>query len=375
MPTEAPPPQADFALDLVPSAKLLPKDAVALMQAHQRDTIQFGQPWFLNLEQTVFGAHPGVGYAVMRRAGQVVAVLPLLVEKRRLGSTQLRSLTNYYSGLFEPTIAADMDAHQLAQLFVLLRRHYAGLGTVTLMPMDPKGRAFLLTEAAMSLALFATSRHFCFGNWYAKTTDGWSSYLAARDGKVRNTIKRARQRLAAAGARTEIITRPEDLARGTAAYQAVYDRSWKGAEPTTQFIPGLLTTCADVGALRLGLVWIGDKPVAAQLWIIKDGKAEIYKLAYDEDYKGFSPGTALSAAMFEHAIDVDGVAEIDYLMGDDPYKASWMGQRRERWGLIAYNRHSLVGTLAYHLDLIKQRIKPLLRGAKAACGALAPGAT
>jgi CelD/BcsL family acetyltransferase involved in cellulose biosynthesis len=71
------------------------------------------------------------------------------------------------------------------------------------------------------------------------------------------------------------------------------------------------------------------------LWIVSERRAEIYKVAYDEAFKQLSPGTALTAKLMQHVIDVDGVDEVDYLIGDDPYKKSWMGARRERWGIEA----------------------------------------
>jgi CelD/BcsL family acetyltransferase involved in cellulose biosynthesis len=44
-----------------------------------------------------------------------------------------------------------------------------------------------------------------------------------------------------------------------------------------------------------------------------------------------------------HVMVDDRVSEVDYLIGDDPYKQSWMGQRRERCGIVAYNPISLIG--------------------------------
>jgi CelD/BcsL family acetyltransferase involved in cellulose biosynthesis len=45
----------------------------------------------------------------------------------------------------------------------------------------------------------------------------------------------------------------------------------------------------------------------------------------------------------QHVIDVDRVREIDYLIGDEPYKQDWMSHRRERWGIVAYNPRTLKG--------------------------------
>lgn len=87
----------------------------------------------------------------------------------------------------------------------------------------------------------------------------------------------------------------------------------------------------------MGVAWLADKPIAAQLWVVADGKANIFKLAYDSAFASLSPGTVLTAALMRHVIDTDRVREVDYLTGDDPYKRLWMSHRRELWGLAAYD--------------------------------------
>ena len=121
------------------------------------------------------------------------------------------------------------------------------------------------------------------------------------------------------------------------AYEQIYAASWKIPEPYPEFIRGLCRTCAESGWLRLGVVYIDDQPAAAQIWIVNDGIANIYKLAYDERFAKLSLGSILSAHLMEHVIDVDKVHEVDYLTGDDAYKKDWMSDRRERWGIVAFN--------------------------------------
>ena len=87
------------------------------------------------------------------------------------------------------------------------------------------------------------------------------------------------------------------------------------------------------GALRLGLAYIEGKPVAAQFWTVENGTALIHKLAHDERHMQASPGTLLSAALFQHVIDVDRVNLIDFGTGNDAYKAEWMDDVRERYRL------------------------------------------
>jgi CelD/BcsL family acetyltransferase involved in cellulose biosynthesis len=122
---------------------------------------------------------------------------------------------------------------------------------------------------------------------------------------------------------------------------------------------GLIESCAKQGWLRLGLAWIGDRPIAAQFWMVANGRAEIYKLAYDEAYSRFSVGSVLTALMMKHVLEHDDVHEIDYLIGDDAYKKTWVNQRRERWGLIAYDTHHWRGMLGLARESAGRTVKAI----------------
>lgn len=72
-----------------------------------------------------------------------------------------------------------------------------------------------------------------------------------------------------------------------------------------------------------------DEPVAAQLWIDSYNRAVIYKEAYNEKFANLSHSTILTSHLMRHALDVDQVQEIDYLIVDDVYNRDWMN-RQER---------------------------------------------
>jgi CelD/BcsL family acetyltransferase involved in cellulose biosynthesis len=108
-----------------------------------------------------------------------------------------------------------------------------------------------------------------------------------------------------------------ELDAALAAYQAVCAQSWKQPEPCPDFIPGLVKLAAERGWLRLRVLWLNGEPLAAQLWLTDDGKANIYKLAYIKGVEKLSAGSVLTQALMQHAMDVDQVTEVDYLSGDD----------------------------------------------------------
>jgi CelD/BcsL family acetyltransferase involved in cellulose biosynthesis len=124
----------------------------------------------------------------------------------------------------------------------------------------------------------------------------------------------------------------------------------------------LAQTCAENGTLRLGLLYLDDKPAAAQFWIVSAGKAVIYKLAYDETMKRTSAGSILSKAMFEDVYRQDQLLEIDYGVGSEPYKRDWMNNVRSIHGMeivnlrtpagIAWNLRSKLATFVKKLTVI-----------------------
>ena len=105
---------------------------------------------------------------------------------------------------------------------------------------------------------------------------------------MRNTIKRMGKKFEADQGSIKIATQPDEMAWAIAAYESVYAASWKVEEPYPEFMPGLLRMCAAKGWLRLGVACLGEQPVAAQAWIVLSGRAEIYKVAYDENFKHYS---------------------------------------------------------------------------------------
>jgi hypothetical protein len=343
-------------VEVVTRLEALAPDACAFLEAAESRCVEFGLAWFRNLAATVYPASAELRFYIRRRSGAVQAVIPLRAERGALGWT-LHALGNFYTALYEPLCAPGCSGADLALLLAAMRRDFPGLGALRLAPMDPASAGYRLMLEALHGAGWRPYEFFSFGNWYQAIDLPAADYLAQRSGILRSTLKRAGKRFAADGGTLELVTAPQDLARAIDAYQRVYAASWKRPEPYPDFMPGLLRTSAERGSLRLGLAWMGGQPIAAQVWIVAHGKAEIYKLAYDEGYKAYASGTLLTAKLMAHAIDIDRVTEIDYLIGDDPYKQAWMRERRERWGIIAYNPRTPAGLAGWLREALGRALK------------------
>lgn len=350
------------SVDTYVHVRELPADALALMQRAERHHIELGADWYANLIDNVYAGEPQaqVSILVLRRQGRPLAVLPTVAQSGALGR-EISALSNYYTAIFAPALEDDVEAEDLLPLTRALRQAGGGAAVYRFSPMDPASREFALLKRALTLAGLSTHAYFAFGNWYEPVRQNWADYLKDRSGQLRSTIKRMGKKFANEGGRLEVVRDGDAIEVGLAAYREVYAHSWKVPEPYTDFVPGLIRLCARRGWLRLGLAWLKDKPVAAQIWIVANGRANIYKLAYDQDYKGLAPGTLLTALLMEQALDRDRVQEVDYLTGDAPYKAEWMSERRERHGLVAYDPLTVRGLIG----LARQTVGKLWRGLQA----------
>ena len=152
----------------------------------------------------------------------------------------------------------------------------------------------------------------------------YAAFLADRPGRLRTTLKRKAKKV-----HVSLSTRfePSDWQ----AYEDIYAESWKPAEGDPALLRAFAMAESAAGRFRFGLARHEGKPVAAQFWTVDGDTAYIHKLAHRSDADALSPGTTLTAALFERVIDIDGVEWVDFGTGDDPYKRDWMEQVRTRW--------------------------------------------
>ena len=326
-------------------------------------------PWFVEFERHLLepGQHPHI-LAVSDDTGAPLALLPLRTDRiPLLGPVKVRALTalsNYYTAHFAPLSVPDRESETAAALVEGMLA-IDSPAVIDLNPLAEDASLGTVLPSAWERRGFAVERYFRFGNWYLELAGRRSAqYLAALPGQLRSTLQRKGKKLSArADARVRIVTAGPEVAAAMEAYEAVYRSSWKVDEPHKEFIRAIAREFAERNWLRLGLVEIGSRVAAAQIWFVYRGTASIFKLAYDEEFADLSAGSLLTMALMQHVIDVDSVATVDYLCGDDAYKRDWMSARRERIGLRAVRRRSWPGALSYALRAMRRISNPAGSGA------------
>lgn len=345
----------------LPADAPLPADLLRCLTAAELVGVERGHAWFSNLCSQVAGLAEHGRFEVARSAdNEVLAVLPTQhLPRDSWRGAALHALSNFYTPLYTPVLADDVTRDEVASVLHQAMRR-AGACRAQFFPMDVASREYSLLRDGFIGAGMPVFQYFCFTNWYLPVKGDWATYLANRPGVTRSLLLRRGRKFASLGGTLEIITGGDRLEAGLQAFADVYAASWKQPEPHPGFVPGLIRASAERGWLRLGVAWLDGRPIAAQFWLVNDRKAWIYKIAYDAQQSGHSPGTLLTGHMIEALFNSREVDEIDYLTGDDPFKRDWMTHRRERWGLVAFDPSTLSGLAGMLRELLGQTVKSVL---------------
>ncbi len=261
---------------------------------------------------------------------------------------QAKSLSNYYSCALGPLPPA--NAAQWQQCFQRLSEHLPKCRQLQLEPVSATELSLLQDAQIPGWGLITLP---ISQNWQASTADYWSK----RSSQLRHTIARKKKKLDQLGTTTSISTVISEPLQQH--YWQVYQRSWKPAEPTPDFINQLLQQASSQGTLRLGVLYIAEQPVAVQCWLVAGGVAAIYKLAQDQQFDALSPGTVLTAAMADYVMAQDQVHTLDFLTGDDAYKAQWMDSCSPLYRVTAFRLNNPKALLQYMVQRLKTRLQQL----------------
>ncbi len=263
------------------------------------------------------------------------------------------ALRNWYSFTWRPQVPLGSAGDAaLVEIASDLKRT---THRVTLWPIpDEDGSATRLANAFRS-AGWATSLTQCDENHVLHVKGrSFADYWAGRPGQLRTTLKRKAKKV-----EVEIVEQFDTNL--WEAYEAIYAESWKPSEDEPDLLRRFAEAEGAARRIRLGVARADGVPVAAQFWTVENGTAYIHKLAHLESAKPISPGTTLSAALFEHVIDRDKVDLVDFGTGSDRYKADWMEEVRLRYRLDALDP----AQPSAWLPLAKRSLRAILASTKA----------
>ena len=286
--------------------------------------------WFQSLATTTLDPGEEAVAAVVFDNGTAKAALPLV----RRGAA-MRALTAPYTTLYAPALPESRWAHFLG---AEAARYVKGSLHIDALDSTNASVAAYLQGLRSSSLIASQYRHFV--SRYEPIVN-FEEYWDARPSQLKSTVRR---KLAQAHTQqADFRCYREKFNEAVAIYEDVYRASWKSAEPHSHFIANMVETLSRDGFVRLGIMTLAGRPVAAQIWLVCGRKATIFKLAHREDAAHYSPGTLLTHWLISTLVREDNLEEIDFGRGDDTYKRDWLARLRVRSGIIAGNCRSMSG--------------------------------
>jgi hypothetical protein len=314
----------------------LPQSSNTLFTQAEKDSLFFSRHWFENLTTTALEDNQNLLLVCVVDDNNVLAILPLISNKNK----QWTSLHHLYTSLFTLLLAENNQQEIINCLAKGLSQ--LPFDNLKLEPIAKDDKNLNQLQQAQESTGLSCTRYARFHNWFHPLQgQTFADYMAARPSKVRNTIARKQRKLKREHGYEIRLHTGNDVPQAMSDFHTVYEASWKANEPFEDVIEGFINRFSKSSWTRLAILYVNDQPIAAQIWFVVHKKASIFKLAYDENWKQYSPGSILTQYLMETVIETDKVEEIDYLTGNDHYKKDWMTQRRQRWRMVCMrNRES-----------------------------------
>ncbi|HEY1771784.1 MAG TPA: GNAT family N-acetyltransferase [Gammaproteobacteria bacterium] len=197
----------------------------------------------------------------------------------------------------------------------------------------------------------------------------WKSYLSTVSRSHRANVNRRQRRLKESFQSVEFQKVTDETTRIACFkdFARLHALRWSGDESSTALTgPDVMAFHEEFSRLALGRGWL-------RLYVLKlDGKSVAstysfrygdvfyyYQAGYDPTYNSYSIGLTTLAMAIEQSIE-EGITEIDFLHGEEEYKALWTRTRRdlERVQCFPPNIH---GTLYRKAMGVRRNLKRLIR--------------
>jgi CelD/BcsL family acetyltransferase involved in cellulose biosynthesis len=169
------------------------------------------------------------------------------------------------------------------------------------------------------------------------TGHNWESYSQTLGSSHRSNFNRRLNNLVKApDFRVECARTVEEAGRSLDILVDLHQKRWQSRENESeafhsgavrQFHRDFVELAAAQGWLRLHVMWLQERPVAA-LYGLKHGKTlSFYQSGFDPEFSKQSVGLVMMGLAIKSAVD-EGCTEYDFLHGGEEYKFHWARETR-----------------------------------------------
>jgi CelD/BcsL family acetyltransferase involved in cellulose biosynthesis len=284
--------------------------------------------------------------AVRNAMGHLVGVAPWFIEPTLAAGRVVRFLgsgetcSDYLSLLATPEFTTQVASAVADYLCNDASRDWDALDLEGIDAEDGPIRRF--ADEMTSRGALASTRPG-LNCWRLALPESWDAYLAGVSKSHRKQLRRIETRLLDTGRATLHSIRRAESADEVRAFDVAWNhlvdlhqrrRQTLGqngcfASPRFAAFHGDVSRrMAAAGSLRLDWLEIDGEPAAAEYHLTAGGISYAYQAGVAPEMIDDEPGRAITVALIRQAI-ADGLTAIDFLRGDEPYKAHFRAEPRK----------------------------------------------
>jgi CelD/BcsL family acetyltransferase involved in cellulose biosynthesis len=264
----------------------------------------------------------------VRRGGELTA----LFAGRRHGSV-LESATNSQTPEFDVLAVDRTAAHELFEAVLARGARRVAVGYMT------RGRlGFEELKAVAGGAGYRVMDATVLRSPFIELDGDWESYSATMTSRFRSELRRLRRRLEEHGQVRLEVTDGGDRRKALLMEGFRLEASgWKlergtainSSSEAQRFYTGVAAWAAARGLLRLVFLRLDERPLAFGFCLEDRHSHYVLKSGYDPKFQRFAPGKLLCRSVVERAFG-EGLASVELLGNDDPWKGDWTQTAHER---------------------------------------------
>lgn len=342
------------------SLEELPGAYDRLFEETEKRSFFSSRAWFETLVSSALEPGSRLWLYGVERDGRALGLLPMrspagqngsALTDRPLGPRSLASLTNFQTCEFEPLITADVPCGDavLAAAVAGIAAERPRWSVIDFNGLEHRAGWGPRLARAFTAAGLSPRPYFYAGKIYDNFEGrSFDDFLATRpkSSPFREYRKKARKLERADRSGFRFYRGSEALGQGLTDYQRVRAESWKEEDYFPAFPERMIRAGVAADVIRLGVLDIDGEPAAADVWLLHGGRATAYRGCYSERFKRLSPGGISLFEMFRRVISSESPQEVDFGRDEEAYKLRWLNQRRELWGLVAFQPRSVWGQLS-----------------------------
>jgi hypothetical protein len=371
----AQPRRGTFALEPVEALPRL-SERVARLAERSLEPNPFFLPEFLAPAMQALGGK-GLKLAAFFDREDLRLFAPVIVHGGRfIGAPKLSVWTHPYAPLGAPLIERDMGPQAGESMIAHLKATGRKLLSIPELPLEGPVSRYLQDAARRQGFAIGAAREFR-PILHAHAGEDPRAFDQMVSQRRRRELDRQLRRLCDTGSVSFMsATSPSDVEAAFNLFIALEASGWKGRRGTAlqrrraihDFAHAAVMRLAQNGRAAIDILRVGDRPVAALIRLDHAGLSIPWKIAFDEDFSGFSPGRQLICDETRRWLRAPGVRRVDPVCEEGNALFAGLWQEREPYGtlLIAPRRLGIGARLRAGMMNMrsagKRQARALLRG-------------